>query len=115
MVWLYFRHKLEATRNHIQKSSTKCKQKTSGLRDNLIDLNSKTELYPSVADVLLWCQALHTAVNEDYESRILLTRALCSPTAQHILDLCSSWSDASFLKKCQEGIINTPVMHVFAN
>ena len=44
-------------------------------------LSQRTELYPSVNDVILWIEALYRMVNEDYESRLLLLRAVSSYTA----------------------------------
>ena len=54
-------------------------------------LSQRTELYPSVNDVILWIEALFRMVNEDYESRLLLLRAVSSYTASQCTELSTTW------------------------
>lgn len=92
---------MKLLRNELRTVCMKCKEQTRELRD--IEMDTRTELYPSIGDISLWIETLFDLVNEDYEGRILLLSVVTLADTKLISDLFTTWSDGSTINDYKHG------------
>lgn len=93
------RDKMKTLKNQMRTVRMKTKQQTKELA--CLACDSATELFPSVADILLWTETLCALVDQDYQSRQLLTEVLIS--AKHISEFCGAWSSSKSIADFRAG------------